>query len=170
MQWVWSPASFGCWSSLSSQKNSSQARDIFEAVTQVLGKSPLDFRGAELLAGQDEGALGWITINYVLGALIQVPWAARRWGSDDQGLWVNVAGPRTQCPLSVLSIPSLENGSSLRRGHWWGPWTWVEPPPRSPLCLEAPYWTRARRPPSASMDLSTAPTPTATCVSGATRC
>nr|XP_060464088.1 ectonucleoside triphosphate diphosphohydrolase 8 isoform X3 [Panthera onca] len=56
---------------LLSQKNSSQARDIFEAVTQVLGKSPLDFWGAELLAGQDEGALGWITINYVLGMLVK---------------------------------------------------------------------------------------------------
>ncbi|XP_030149249.1 ectonucleoside triphosphate diphosphohydrolase 8 [Lynx canadensis] len=56
---------------LLSRKNSSQARDIFEAVTQVLGKSPLDFWGAELLAGQDEGALGWITINYVLGMLVK---------------------------------------------------------------------------------------------------
>uniref|UniRef100_A0ABI8AK19 Ectonucleoside triphosphate diphosphohydrolase 8 n=1 Tax=Felis catus TaxID=9685 RepID=A0ABI8AK19_FELCA len=56
---------------LLSQKNSSQARDIFEAVTQVLSKSPLDFWGAELLAGQDEGALGWITINYVLGMLVK---------------------------------------------------------------------------------------------------
>ncbi|XP_014943020.2 ectonucleoside triphosphate diphosphohydrolase 8 isoform X4 [Acinonyx jubatus] len=56
---------------LLSQKNSSQARDIFAAVTQVLGKSPLDFWGAELLAGQDEGALGWITINYVLGMLVK---------------------------------------------------------------------------------------------------
>ncbi|XP_014637858.1 PREDICTED: ectonucleoside triphosphate diphosphohydrolase 8 isoform X2 [Ceratotherium simum simum] len=54
---------------LLSQKNSSQARDIFVAVTRVLSQSPVDFRGAELLAGQDEGALGWITINYVLGML-----------------------------------------------------------------------------------------------------
>lgn len=165
-----SPASSGCWSFLSSQKNSSQARDIFEAVTQVLSKSPLDFWGAELLAGQDEGALGWITINYVLGMLVKVLCAARGWGLDDQGRRVNAAGPRTQCPLSVLSTPSLENGSSLWRGHWWEPWTWVEPPPRSPLCLEAPYWTRAPRPPSASTDLSTVSTPTATSASGGTRC
>ncbi|XP_037586228.1 ectonucleoside triphosphate diphosphohydrolase 8 isoform X5 [Cebus imitator] len=53
------------------QKNSSQARDIFAAVTQVLGRSPVDFWGAELLAGQDEGAFGWITVNYGLGMLVK---------------------------------------------------------------------------------------------------
>ncbi|XP_021117261.1 ectonucleoside triphosphate diphosphohydrolase 8 isoform X6 [Heterocephalus glaber] len=53
------------------QKNSSQAGDILEAVSQVLGRSPLDFRGAEVLAGQDEGAFGWITVNYLLGRLVQ---------------------------------------------------------------------------------------------------
>ncbi|XP_023083458.1 ectonucleoside triphosphate diphosphohydrolase 8 isoform X2 [Piliocolobus tephrosceles] len=53
------------------QKNSSQARDIFAAVTQVLGRSPVDFWGAELLAGQDEGAFGWITVNYGLETLVK---------------------------------------------------------------------------------------------------
>ncbi|XP_057580323.1 ectonucleoside triphosphate diphosphohydrolase 8 [Hippopotamus amphibius kiboko] len=56
---------------LLSQKNSSQAEDIFAAVSQVLGRSPVDFWGAELLAGRDEGASGWITINYILGLLVK---------------------------------------------------------------------------------------------------
>ncbi|VCW76200.1 unnamed protein product [Gulo gulo] len=56
---------------LLSQKNSSQAGDILAAISRVLGRSPLDFWGAELLAGRDEGALGWITINYVLGMLVK---------------------------------------------------------------------------------------------------
>ncbi|XP_049567139.1 NMDA receptor synaptonuclear signaling and neuronal migration factor isoform X14 [Orcinus orca] len=56
---------------LLSQKNSSQAEDVFAAVSQALSRSPVAFWGAELLAGQDEGALGWITINYVLGLLVQ---------------------------------------------------------------------------------------------------
>lgn len=55
-----------------SQKNSSQARDILAAVSQTLSKSPVDFWGAKILAGQDEGAFGWITINYVLGMLLKV--------------------------------------------------------------------------------------------------
>ncbi|XP_077627681.1 ectonucleoside triphosphate diphosphohydrolase 8 isoform X3 [Crocuta crocuta] len=83
---------------LLSQKNSSQARDIFEAVTQVLGKSPLDFWGAELLAGQDEGALGWITINYVLGALIQYSFSGE-WVQPPEGTLVgalDMGGASTQ--------------------------------------------------------------------------
>ncbi|XP_007945170.1 ectonucleoside triphosphate diphosphohydrolase 8 [Orycteropus afer afer] len=55
---------------LLSQKNSSQAESIFAEVARVLGQSPVDFRGAELLAGLDEGAFSWITINYVLGMLL----------------------------------------------------------------------------------------------------
>ncbi|XP_029058567.1 ectonucleoside triphosphate diphosphohydrolase 8 isoform X6 [Monodon monoceros] len=56
---------------LLSRKNSSQAEDVFAAVSQALSRSPVAFWGAELLAGQDEGALGWVTINYVLGLLVQ---------------------------------------------------------------------------------------------------
>ncbi|XP_022433750.1 ectonucleoside triphosphate diphosphohydrolase 8 isoform X13 [Delphinapterus leucas] len=57
---------------LLSRKNSSQAEDVFAAVSQALSRSPVAFWGAELLAGQDEGALGWVTINYVLGLLVQL--------------------------------------------------------------------------------------------------
>uniref|UniRef100_A0A673VJC6 Ectonucleoside triphosphate diphosphohydrolase 8 n=1 Tax=Suricata suricatta TaxID=37032 RepID=A0A673VJC6_SURSU len=83
---------------LLSQKNSSQARDIFEVVTQVLGKSPLDFWGAELLAGQDEGALGWITINYILGVLIKYSFSGE-WIQPPEGTLVgalDMGGASTQ--------------------------------------------------------------------------
>ncbi|XP_016050164.2 ectonucleoside triphosphate diphosphohydrolase 8 isoform X2 [Erinaceus europaeus] len=56
---------------LLNQKNSSQADSIFAAVSHTLHQSPADFRGAELLTGENEGAFGWITINYVLGALVK---------------------------------------------------------------------------------------------------
>nr|XP_031306908.1 ectonucleoside triphosphate diphosphohydrolase 8 isoform X1 [Camelus dromedarius] len=154
---------------LLSQKNSSQAEDIFAAVSRVLGQSPLDFWGAELLGGQDEGAFGWITINYILGKLVKVPRAAPGPGPDSR-LRVSEAGPGTQCPLSVLSTPSPENGSHLWTGRWWAPWTWVGPPRRSLLCPGSPYWTRAPRPPSACTAPTTASTPTATSASGVTRC
>lgn len=162
------PASSGPWSSLPSQKNSSQAEDILAAVTRVLGQAPVAFRGAELLAGQDEGAFGWITVNYVLGLLVKVPRAAPGWGLAEQGQ-AGKASPGTQCP-SVVSTPSLESGLGLRRGRWWAPWTWAGPPPRSASCPEARFWTRAQRPPSACTGPSTASTPTATSASGGTRC
>ncbi|XP_037653393.1 ectonucleoside triphosphate diphosphohydrolase 8 isoform X2 [Choloepus didactylus] len=52
------------------EQNSSQAQRVFAAVAAALGQAPVDFRGAELLAGLDEGAFGWITINYLVGMLV----------------------------------------------------------------------------------------------------
>ncbi|KAM6170164.1 ectonucleoside triphosphate diphosphohydrolase 8 [Rhynchocyon petersi] len=51
-------------------RNSSQSERIFAEVTRVLSHSPVDFRGAALLTGMEEGAFSWITINYVLGMLL----------------------------------------------------------------------------------------------------
>ncbi|KAM4877088.1 ectonucleoside triphosphate diphosphohydrolase 8 [Thomomys bottae] len=56
---------------LLSQKNISQAKAILAAVTRVLSQTPVDFWGAEVLAGRDEGAFVWITINYALGRLVK---------------------------------------------------------------------------------------------------
>ncbi|XP_030888291.1 ectonucleoside triphosphate diphosphohydrolase 8 isoform X3 [Leptonychotes weddellii] len=83
---------------LLSQKNSSQAGDIFAAVSRVLGQAPLDFWGAELLAGQAEGALGWITINYVLGMLIKYSFSGE-WIRPPEGTLVgalDMGGASTQ--------------------------------------------------------------------------
>ncbi|XP_026959933.1 NMDA receptor synaptonuclear signaling and neuronal migration factor isoform X2 [Sagmatias obliquidens] len=122
---------------LLSQKNSSQAEDVFTAVSQALSRSPVAFWGAELLAGQDEGALGWVTINYVLGLLVQVPQTAPGWEGRLGG--VIVAGPRVGEALGGviaapgLSVPCLWSVLLLRRmdpasggdvggrpGHGWG--------------------------------------------------
>ncbi|XP_069333269.1 ectonucleoside triphosphate diphosphohydrolase 8 isoform X1 [Eulemur rufifrons] len=83
---------------LLSQKNSSQAEDIFAAVTRVLAGSPVDFQGAKLLDGQDEGAFGWITINYVLGLLIKYSFSGE-WTRPLEGTLVgalDLGGASTQ--------------------------------------------------------------------------
>ncbi|KAM5184795.1 ectonucleoside triphosphate diphosphohydrolase 8 isoform 3-T3 [Callospermophilus lateralis] len=82
---------------LLSQKNSSQAGDILAAVSGVLGQSPLDFWGAEVLAGQDEGAFAWITINYVLGRLVK--YSSGEWIQPAEGTLVgalDMGGASTQ--------------------------------------------------------------------------
>uniref|UniRef100_A0A8C5X5I3 Ectonucleoside triphosphate diphosphohydrolase 8 n=1 Tax=Malurus cyaneus samueli TaxID=2593467 RepID=A0A8C5X5I3_9PASS len=33
---------------------------------------PVDFRGARILTGSEEGSFGWITVNYLLGTLVKV--------------------------------------------------------------------------------------------------
>ncbi|KAI4547658.1 hypothetical protein MG293_004213 [Ovis ammon polii] len=80
---------------LLSRKNRSQAEDVFAAVRQALGQSPVDFRGAELLTGQDEGAFGWITINYVLGLLVKYSFS---------GEWIR--------PLEETLVGALDMGGA----------------------------------------------------------
>lgn len=60
-------------------------------MSRVLGQSSLDFWGAEVLAGRDEGACAWVTINYVLGRLVKVLWAAQGWGQPTRA-WGAVTG------------------------------------------------------------------------------
>ncbi|XP_049637938.1 ectonucleoside triphosphate diphosphohydrolase 8 [Suncus etruscus] len=83
---------------LLSQKNMSQATGIFEAISQVLSESPLDFWGANLLSGQDEGSLGWITINYVLDKLVKYSFTGQ-WIRPQEGTLVgalDMGGASTQ--------------------------------------------------------------------------
>ncbi|CAK7292029.1 Ectonucleoside triphosphate diphosphohydrolase 8 [Vulpes lagopus] len=97
---------------LLSQKNGSQATAIFAAVSQALGRSPLDFRGAELLTGQDEGAFGWITINYVLGRLVQYSFSGE-WIRPLEGTLVgalDMGGASTQITF-VPRGPILDESS-----------------------------------------------------------
>lgn len=72
--------------------NTTQAKAIFEAISDVLGKSPLDFWGANLLSGRDEGSFGWITINYVLDRLVKYSFA---------GEWTQ---PLDSTPVGALDL------------------------------------------------------------------
>ncbi|XP_072816692.1 ectonucleoside triphosphate diphosphohydrolase 8 [Vicugna pacos] len=97
---------------LLSQKNSSQAEDIFAAVSRVLGQSPLDFWGAELLGGQDEGAFGWITINYILGKLVKYSFSGE-WIPPLDGTLVgalDMGGASTQITF-VPGVPILDKST-----------------------------------------------------------
>lgn len=48
------------------------ADDVLTMVTQILNNYPFDFRGARILSGEEEGAYGWITVNYLLGKFTKV--------------------------------------------------------------------------------------------------
>ncbi|KAM5141088.1 ectonucleoside triphosphate diphosphohydrolase 1 isoform 2-T2 [Mantella aurantiaca] len=47
------------------------ADEVLASVENTLRSSPFDFQGARIITGQEEGAYGWITINYLLGNFIQ---------------------------------------------------------------------------------------------------
>ncbi|XP_069756546.1 ectonucleoside triphosphate diphosphohydrolase 1 isoform X2 [Narcine bancroftii] len=52
-------------------QNSSQAEKILQAVEAFIHSYPFDFRGARIITGADEGAFGWITVNYLMGNFLQ---------------------------------------------------------------------------------------------------
>lgn len=52
-------------------QNQSQADSILAEVTKTIQSYSFDFRGARILNGMEEGAFGWITINYLLERFIK---------------------------------------------------------------------------------------------------
>lgn len=53
-------------------ENSSASDEVFKAVEKTLRGFPFSYQGARLLAGQEEGAFGWVTVNYLDDRLTQV--------------------------------------------------------------------------------------------------
>ncbi|XP_032056426.1 ectonucleoside triphosphate diphosphohydrolase 8-like [Aythya fuligula] len=53
------------------EQNSTKAEQVFAEVTKAIREYPVDFRGAQILTGNDEGTFGWITVNYLLETLIK---------------------------------------------------------------------------------------------------
>ncbi|XP_029312535.1 ectonucleoside triphosphate diphosphohydrolase 1 isoform X2 [Cottoperca gobio] len=46
-------------------ENSSASDKVFQAVGDALQKFPFSYQGARILSGQEEGAFGWVTVNYL---------------------------------------------------------------------------------------------------------
>ncbi|NWI92932.1 ENTP8 diphosphohydrolase, partial [Pitta sordida] len=57
------------------KQNSTKAERVFAEVAKAIGEYPVEFRGARLLTGTEEGSFGWITINYLLEKLIKFSFA-----------------------------------------------------------------------------------------------
>eukprot|EP00066_Takifugu_rubripes_P010743 XP_003978811.1 PREDICTED: ectonucleoside triphosphate diphosphohydrolase 1-like [Takifugu rubripes] len=50
---------------LLSIENSSAAEEVLRAVEETLQKFPFSYQGSRTLSGQEEGAFGWVTVNYL---------------------------------------------------------------------------------------------------------
>uniref|UniRef100_A0A8C0B0A6 Ectonucleoside triphosphate diphosphohydrolase 1 n=1 Tax=Buteo japonicus TaxID=224669 RepID=A0A8C0B0A6_9AVES len=59
---------------LLSLENKSAADQVLSSVEKTLRSGPFNFQGARIISGQEEGAYGWITINYLLGNFKQSGW------------------------------------------------------------------------------------------------
>ncbi|XP_071881602.1 ectonucleoside triphosphate diphosphohydrolase 8 isoform X3 [Anas platyrhynchos] len=58
-------------------QNSTKAEQVFAEVTKAIREYPVDFRGAQILTGNEEGSFGWITVNYLLDTLIKFSFAEK---------------------------------------------------------------------------------------------
>ncbi|KAK3557370.1 hypothetical protein QTP70_026537, partial [Hemibagrus guttatus] len=56
---------------LLSLQNKTLSDQILNEVTKTMQSYPFDFRGARIITGMEEGAYGWITINYLLEGFIK---------------------------------------------------------------------------------------------------
>ncbi|XP_029953729.1 ectonucleoside triphosphate diphosphohydrolase 1 isoform X1 [Salarias fasciatus] len=50
---------------LLNMENSSASDKVFQAVEGALQRFPFSYEGARILSGQEEGAFGWVTVNYL---------------------------------------------------------------------------------------------------------
>lgn len=53
-------------------ENGSAAEAVLQAVGQALRRFPFSYQGSRTLSGQEEGAFGWVTLNYLDQRLKQV--------------------------------------------------------------------------------------------------
>lgn len=54
------------------KKNSSATEQVLAEVAKTMQEYPVAFKGARILTGEEEGAYGWITINYLLDSFTKV--------------------------------------------------------------------------------------------------
>ncbi|NXV08648.1 ENTP8 diphosphohydrolase, partial [Cettia cetti] len=59
------------------EENSTKAEQVLAEVSKAIGEYPVDFRGAQILTGSEEGSFGWITVNYLLETLVKFSFAER---------------------------------------------------------------------------------------------
>ncbi|XP_074871242.1 ectonucleoside triphosphate diphosphohydrolase 8-like isoform X1 [Carettochelys insculpta] len=64
---------------LLSIENRSAADQVLNEVTKTIQQYPVNFRGARIITGEEEGTYGWITINYLLDSFTQYSPRQRDW-------------------------------------------------------------------------------------------
>lgn len=59
-------------SKLFSIVNATESQQVLKEVKNKLQSYPFDFKEATILSGQEEGAYGWVTVNYLLENFVKV--------------------------------------------------------------------------------------------------
>ncbi|XP_012315566.1 ectonucleoside triphosphate diphosphohydrolase 3 [Aotus nancymaae] len=52
-------------------QNETAANEVLGSIQSYFKSQPFDFRGAQIISGQEEGVYGWITANYLMGNFLE---------------------------------------------------------------------------------------------------
>lgn len=85
---------------LLNMENSVASDNVFLAVEKALQSFPFSFQGARILSGQEEGAFGWVTVNYLDDRLKQ--------GLETTGA-LDLGGASTQISFVAREFDILES-------------------------------------------------------------
>ncbi|XP_073808312.1 ectonucleoside triphosphate diphosphohydrolase 2 isoform X2 [Danio rerio] len=96
-----------------------ESAEVLKEVGEKLKSYPFSFKGASILTGQDEGAYGWITVNYLLENFIKYGFVGQ-WitpGRDTVGA-LDFGGASTQ--ITFVTKQTVENKDDLMKLRLYG--------------------------------------------------
>lgn len=103
-----------------------QSAQVLQEVEKKLKSYPFEFRGAAILSGAEEGAYGWVTVNYLLENFIKYSFVGR-WLSPGRGTVgaLDFGGASTQITfVTEEPVEERQDGVSLRLyGHHYSLYT-----------------------------------------------
>ncbi|KAK7896128.1 hypothetical protein WMY93_021453 [Mugilogobius chulae] len=96
-----------------------QSAQVLQEVGHKLKSYPFDFRGAAILTGAEEGAYGWVTVNYLLENFIKYSFLGR-WLSPGRGTVgaLDFGGASTQ--ITFVTEEEVEEEKDRVRLHLYG--------------------------------------------------
>lgn len=101
-------------------QNETRANEVLASVQNYFTSQPFEFRGAQIITGQEEGVYGWITANYLMGNFLEKNiWTA--WvhphGAETTGA-LDLGGASTQ--ISFIPEESTKNSNYTRQVELYG--------------------------------------------------
>lgn len=97
-------------------ENSHASDQVFQAVSETLQKTPFSFQGARILSGQEEGAFGWVTVNYLDDRLkqgLETTGALDLGGASTQISFISDSFDGSESPSNAVGFRLYGNDYSL---------------------------------------------------------
>lgn len=93
-------------------QNETKTQYIFDEISKTLSQYPVKFLGARILDGKDEGSLGWVTVNYLLGSFIRYSYIQSWINSQQSQMFgaMDLGGASTQ--MSFQPSGNIEDKST----------------------------------------------------------